>query len=191
MSSTANPRALGIDFGERRIGLAVSDPDGKWALPLTTLVRETDRRAVYQIKEIALRENVDVLILGESRGIDGTDDEAADRVRRFGAKLHKASKLPVGWIDGRGWRGHAWEDSWGHPLAGGSAGRSQSPYPRAKGLEWGPDAPERPGAWTRGPRRVQIPRHPEVPEPRRREGMGPAGSDPGPAAAGPGPGRIS
>ena len=92
-------RALGIDFGERRIGIAVSDPEGKWALPLTTLERDTDRRAVYRIVDIARQEEVGVLILGESRGLDGTDHAAAERVRRFGAKLHKAARLPVGWVD--------------------------------------------------------------------------------------------
>jgi putative Holliday junction resolvase len=92
-------RALGIDFGERRIGLAVSDPGGTWALPSTTLERTTDRRAIYQIVDLARQEKAAVLILGESRGLDGKDDEAAVRVRRFGAKLERAAQLPVGWVD--------------------------------------------------------------------------------------------
>ena len=88
-------RALGIDFGEKRIGLAISDPAGRWALPLTTLERGTDRRAAYAIAEIARREGVSVLVLGEPLGGDGVAGEATERVRRFGQRLRRAARLPV------------------------------------------------------------------------------------------------
>ncbi len=89
-------RALGIDFGEKRIGLAISDPEGRWALPLTTtLERGTDRRAAYAIAEIARREAVEVLVLGEPLGLDGEAGDAALRVRRFGERLRRAARLPV------------------------------------------------------------------------------------------------
>ena len=39
-------RTLGIDFGERRIGLALSDPDGRVAVPFETLNRVSDRQAI-------------------------------------------------------------------------------------------------------------------------------------------------
>ena len=89
-------RALGIDFGEKRIGLAVSDPDGRWALPLVTLERKTDRRAAYAIADIARREGVGVLVLGEPLGGDGA---AALRVRRFGERLSRAARLPLVTVD--------------------------------------------------------------------------------------------
>src|SRR5436305_771317 len=57
-------RFLGIDFGEKRIGLAISDPAGRLALPLTTLERRNDRSALRQIAEIAQREGVERLVLG-------------------------------------------------------------------------------------------------------------------------------
>ena len=87
-------RALGIDFGETRIGIAVSDPEGRWALPLTTLERRTDRRAAYAIAEIARRQGTEVLVLGEPRGPGGEAGAAALRVRRFGARLARAARLP-------------------------------------------------------------------------------------------------
>lgn len=92
-------RALGIDFGEKRIGLAVSDPEGRWALPLATLGRRTDRRAAYQIAELARREEIGLLVLGEPRGLDGEPGPAAERVRRFGARLARATGLPLYWVD--------------------------------------------------------------------------------------------
>ena len=92
-------RALGIDFGERRIGLAISDAEGRWALPLATIERQTDRRAAYQIAELARQEQVDFLVLGEPRGLDGIAGDAVHRVRRFGVRLGKASGLPIRWIN--------------------------------------------------------------------------------------------
>ncbi len=92
-------RALGIDFGERRIGLAISDAEGRFALPLSTIERSTDRRAVYRIAELARDEGVELLVLGEPLGLDGAAGTAAERVRRFGARLARASGLPVRWVN--------------------------------------------------------------------------------------------
>ena len=92
-------RALGIDFGERRIGLALSDPEGRLALPFGTIERDTDRRAVYHIAAIARREGVGRLVLGEPLGLDGSVGEAAQRVHAFGRKLKKATGLPLLWVN--------------------------------------------------------------------------------------------
>jgi putative Holliday junction resolvase len=88
-------RSLGIDFGEKRIGLAISDPEGRLAVPLTTLERRNDRSAVRAIEEIARREGVERLVLGEPVGLDGQRGEAAERVRRFGDRLAGITGLPV------------------------------------------------------------------------------------------------
>jgi putative Holliday junction resolvase len=92
-------RSLGIDFGEKRIGLAISDPAGRLAVPLATLKRRNDRSAVRQIAEIAHREGVGRLVLGEPVGLDGERGEAAERVRRFGRKLAEVAGLPLELID--------------------------------------------------------------------------------------------
>lgn len=88
-------RALGIDFGERRIGLAISDPEGRWALPLETFERRSDRQAAHRIADVVRREGVERLVLGEPRQFDGTPGESAERVRRFGARLAKITGLEV------------------------------------------------------------------------------------------------
>ncbi|HEY7214365.1 MAG TPA: Holliday junction resolvase RuvX [Thermoanaerobaculia bacterium] len=92
-------RALGIDFGEKRIGLAISDPEGRLAVPLTTLERRNDRSALRQIAEIARREGVERLVLGEPRGRDGRGGENAERVRRFGERLAAMTGLPLELVD--------------------------------------------------------------------------------------------
>jgi putative Holliday junction resolvase len=88
-------RALGIDFGERRIGLALSDPEGRLAVPLTTLDRRDDRQAARAIAAIAREEAVEVLVLGDPRTLDGGRGPASERVARFGRRLEAAAGLPV------------------------------------------------------------------------------------------------
>lgn len=94
-----NRRALGIDFGERRIGLALSDPNGRMALPLCTIERQTDRRAAYQIADLIRREEVHVLVMGDPKGLDGRIGAASERVRGFGKKLTRITGLPIRWVD--------------------------------------------------------------------------------------------
>lgn len=88
-------RWLGIDFGERRIGIAVSDPQGRFAVPLTTLERRDDRGAARAIGRLARSEGVVGLVLGEPLGLDGEAGDAAERVRRFGRRLAAETALPV------------------------------------------------------------------------------------------------
>jgi putative Holliday junction resolvase len=88
-------RALGIDFGERRIGLAISDDEGRLAVPLTTLERRDDRGAAREIARIAREEGVEMLVLGEPRGLAGSRGEAARRAERFGRRLAGVAGLPV------------------------------------------------------------------------------------------------
>src|SRR6185295_4673276 len=88
-------RALGIDFGEKRIGLAISDPEGRLAVPLATLERRNDRSALRQIAEIARREGVERLVLGDPVDLAGGRGENAERVRRFGERLAAMTGLPL------------------------------------------------------------------------------------------------
>jgi len=88
-------RSLAIDFGERRIGLAITDPAGAFALPLVTLRRANDGDALRAIAEIARREAVDELIVGQPRNIDGSLGPAAERCRRFAERLAAETGLPA------------------------------------------------------------------------------------------------
>ncbi len=92
-------RTLGIDFGERRIGLALSDAEGRVATPLATLGRTSDRDAIERIVALARREEVARLLVGEPRGLDGGRGPAALRARRFATRLAEAADLPVLLVD--------------------------------------------------------------------------------------------
>ena len=71
-------RAVGIDLGSRRIGIAVTDSDGTMALPRTTLVRtgdvERDRR---HLVELVLEEEAVVVVVGLPLSLDGRRGRAA------------------------------------------------------------------------------------------------------------------
>lgn len=87
--------ALGLDFGERRIGIALSDPERRLAVPWGVVERVSDRAAIGEVVELARREGAVVLVAGEPVGLDGTRGTAARRARRFAERLARAARLPL------------------------------------------------------------------------------------------------
>jgi putative Holliday junction resolvase len=80
-------RALGIDLGEARIGLAISDELGMLAHPLETVrVRET-RDVLSHIARIVVRDEVNVVVVGLPRNMDGSYGPAAETARAFADRL--------------------------------------------------------------------------------------------------------
>ena len=92
-------RYLGIDFGERRLGLAISDDMGRVATPLTTLVRTNDAQIIAEITAVIETEEIGQLVLGEPRRLDGSRGDAAERVASFARKLEAATSLPITLVD--------------------------------------------------------------------------------------------
>jgi putative Holliday junction resolvase len=90
-------RLLAVDFGEKRIGLAVSQ--GALALPLATLARRSDAEAAAEIAAVAREEGVTGLVVGEPRRLDGTAGDAAKRVHAFARRLEAATGLPCALVD--------------------------------------------------------------------------------------------
>lgn len=95
-------RALGIDYGERRVGLAISDPTGTLASPLDTLVRRIGRRPpIGRIVEIAGETEAEAIVIGLPLALDGTEPPIAADVRAFGSRLQERGDLPVHFVDER------------------------------------------------------------------------------------------
>jgi len=92
-------RVLAIDFGESRIGLAISDHEGRLAVPLTTLRRTSDQGAIDDIERIVEQEKVEHLVMGEPRNLDGSIGESALRVRSFTRKILAQIDLPCQFVD--------------------------------------------------------------------------------------------
>lgn len=92
----ARERVLAIDYGERRIGLAVSDPDFDFVSGLPTIDRaELEDSPVEEIGKIVEREGVDRIVLGIPYTMEGTEGEAARVARAFESRLVDALDLPV------------------------------------------------------------------------------------------------
>lgn len=88
-------RALGIDHGEARIGLAISDELGMLAHPLETIVLKETADPVARIAEIVARDKIGTIVLGMPRNMDGSYGPAAEKVKAFGEKVRAAVPCPV------------------------------------------------------------------------------------------------
>lgn len=88
-------RTLGIDHGEARIGLAISDELGMLAHPLETIAVKTIADPVAHIAAIVARDKIGGIILGLPRNMDGTYGPAAEKVRAFAEKLRAACGCTV------------------------------------------------------------------------------------------------
>lgn len=95
-------RILGIDFGRRRIGLAVSDPTGTIASPLRTLKRRAGKRPPLKaLEEEARRWEVEAVILGLPLDLSGEETEWCARIREVGDELGRRLGVPVHYVDER------------------------------------------------------------------------------------------
>ncbi len=96
------PRVLAVDYGERRVGLALSDPTATIATPLTTILRRRGKRPpVAAILEIVQSSEVAEIVLGLPLTLQGDDSDWTREVRAFGETLAQRSGLTVHLLDER------------------------------------------------------------------------------------------
>ncbi|MGH7475743.1 MAG: Holliday junction resolvase RuvX [Longimicrobiales bacterium] len=96
------PRLLGIDYGERRIGLALSDPTATIAQSLPTLERRRGKRPpVMAILRLIHEHDVVAVVLGLPLTSAGTESAWTREVRRFGDAIAARSGRPVHYVDER------------------------------------------------------------------------------------------
>ena len=88
-------RVLGIDPGARRIGLALSDPEGRFALPLEAVQARGVEQTVQRLAAEAVRLSAERLVVGLPLRMDGSEGESARLARKLGERLHAATGLPV------------------------------------------------------------------------------------------------
>jgi len=95
-------RILGLDYGRRRIGCALSDPSGTIASPLTTFRRREGKRPPWaEIARLVEEHEVGELVVGLPLDLAGDEGEWALEVREFGAQLARRTGLPVHFVDER------------------------------------------------------------------------------------------
>ncbi len=98
---SARTRLLGVDFGHVRVGLAVSDPDRKFAFPLATYQRRGPQADATHFRSVVEAEEVGGLVVGLPLHLDGREGEKAREARAFGAWLASVTGLPVVFWDER------------------------------------------------------------------------------------------
>lgn len=128
-------RLLGVDLGERRIGLAVAESDGIAARPLTTLPRGSEVGAdVDRLRDLAAREEIAELVVGLPIEAHGAEGPQAAATRRWASAVGSALGLPVVYRDER-YTSHLAEERLG-PIgrgrSGGPPGRSRRNAYRAR-----------------------------------------------------------
>ena len=94
-------RILAVDWGERRIGLAVSDPSGTLASPLPTRVVRGPEDAVEQVAGVAAGEGAERIVVGLPLLLSGERGEAALAAESFAARLAERTGIPVETYDER------------------------------------------------------------------------------------------
>ena len=91
-------RYLGVDFGTKRVGLALSDPLGLTAQPLDVVPRS---EVVDRVRELVATESVGVLVMGLPTGLSGDEGASAQQARELGAELAEATGVAVEYVDER------------------------------------------------------------------------------------------
>ncbi len=101
-ASLAPMRALmGLDLGEKTIGIAVSDRMLSVASPLETVRRVKFTADAARVLEIAAAREVGGLILGLPRNMDGSEGPRCQSTRAFARNLSRLTELPIGFWDER------------------------------------------------------------------------------------------
>jgi putative holliday junction resolvase len=94
-------RVLALDYGSRRIGVALSDPTRTLARPLPFLPAQADGKLAREIAALARKEEVSLILLGLPRHMNGELGEAAEKVKAFAEALRQATAIPIEFIDER------------------------------------------------------------------------------------------
>lgn len=80
-------RVLGLDVGEKRVGVAVSDPLGFTAQGIETIFTKGTENDLRRVHELARQYDVSTIVVGLPRNMDGTEGFQAERVRVFADRL--------------------------------------------------------------------------------------------------------
>jgi putative Holliday junction resolvase len=94
-------RALGLDIGKRRIGVAVSDPLGFVARPVETVYSVSLNVDLARITEIARKLEAELIVVGDPLHMSGEAGTMSNRAHKFGEALHDFSGIPVAYCDER------------------------------------------------------------------------------------------
>ena len=93
--NNTNKRILGIDYGNRRVGIAISDELQLTAQPHKLLIRENDENLISDIKEIIHSHNIEKIVIGLPVLLDGSHSSQTKKTRKFISRIRQSSDLPI------------------------------------------------------------------------------------------------
>lgn len=86
-------RILGIDYGTKRIGIALTDESGEFAIPKEVIAN--DKNTFQRLKDIIEENEVAEIVMGESKDFQGKDNTIMEAVHVLKKRLESEIKLPV------------------------------------------------------------------------------------------------
>jgi putative holliday junction resolvase len=95
IAAVAVPRLMGLDVGDRRIGVAVSDPLGLTAQPVLTLVRTNRRQDLKSLGRLIRKYKCEAIVVGNPLYMSGDLSPQAAKAQAFAEILREESGLPV------------------------------------------------------------------------------------------------
>ncbi len=96
-----NQRILGLDVGQKTIGLALSDVEYRIATPLTTIKRKKFSKDIIILKERIAEHNINGLVIGLPLYMDGTEGKKCQSVRQFACNILKEFDINIYFQDER------------------------------------------------------------------------------------------
>ena len=93
------PKALGIDYGTKRVGISISDSSQLIATGLTTIVNKN----IFQfLDELFNKQDIDTIVIGDARNLDGNKTDSSLEIEKFTTKLkNKYPNKQISMIDER------------------------------------------------------------------------------------------
>lgn len=89
------PRIMGVDYGTKRIGLALSDESATIAFPRETVTIQNPQEGVRRVVELARAWKADQIVVGLPLNMNGTEGPLAHAAREFIAQLQKQLAIPI------------------------------------------------------------------------------------------------
>lgn len=93
--------ALGLDVGQKRIGVAGCDGTGLVATGLTTITRKSHVQTIEELRQIVRDREVEILVIGLPYSMDGSLGKQAMHIQKFAVTLSNALSLPFEFVDER------------------------------------------------------------------------------------------
>ena len=94
-------RALGIDYGDVRVGLALSDLTQTIAKPFKTLIYNDPDHLISQIQEIVNEQDIEIIVIGIPYNMKGEDTQQTIKVKEFASLVDKNLEVDIKFIDER------------------------------------------------------------------------------------------